>query len=244
MKRPNWQGLFPAAGVLATACVTAAATHEWWVLGLGALASGVLALLNRGGGPQLPPGLDAEHRERARLLWEAKEQLAAELAKVPEAARELLAVSAPQLERLGAQAMALVARHQELRSFLAQAGGKGLAEDRDRLERLAAQSQDSAAAERYRDAAKVREGQLADATALRGQVSRLDAELAELQARLEAVKVQVLTLRSAQADSGIVESSQRVTTDLTRLSQDIGVISDSFAEVAGAPRQPRRTRNS
>lgn len=243
MKGPNLQRLFPAAGLLATAGVTAAATHEWWVLGLGTLASVVLALLNRGG-PQLPPGLDAAHRERARQLLEAKEQLAAELAKVPEAAREMLAVSAPQLERIGAQAMALVARHQELQSFLAQAGEKGLAEERDRLERLASQSQDVAAAERYRDAAKVREGQLADAAALRGQVSRLDAELAELHARLEAVKVQVLTLRSARADSGIVESSQRVTTDLSKLSQDIGVISDSFAEVAGAPRQGQRTRNS
>lgn len=243
MKGPNWQRLFPAAGMLATAGVTAAATHEWWVLGLGTLASVVLALLNRGG-PQLPPGLDAAHRERARLLWEAKEQLGVELAKVPEAAREMLAVSAPQLERIGAQAMALVARHQELQSFLAQTGEKGLAEERDRLEQLASQSHDSAAAERYRDAAKVRQGQLADAAALRGQVSRLDAELAELQARLEAVKVQVLTLRSARADSGIVESSRRVTTDLSKLSQDIGVISDSFAEVAAAPGQPQRTRNS
>jgi len=243
VKGPNWQRLFPAAGMLATAGVTAAATHEWWVLGLGTLASVVLAMLNRGG-PELPPGLDAAHRERARLLWNAKEQLAEELAKVPEAAREMLAVSAPQLERIGAQAMALVARHQELQSFLARTGDAGLAEERDRLERLAAQSPDPAASQRYRDAAKVREGQLADATALRGHVARLDAELAELQARLEAVKVQVLTLRSARADSGITESSRRVTTDLSQLSQDLGVISDSFAEVAEAPRQAHRTRNS
>jgi hypothetical protein len=243
VKGPNWQRLFPAAGLLATAGVTAAATHEWWVLGLGTLASVVVAMLNRGG-PQLPPGLDAAHRERARLLWNAKEQLAAELVKVPEAARELLAVSAPQLERIGAQAMALVARHQELQSFLAQTGEEALKEERDRLERLAVQSPDSAASQRYRDAAKVREGQLADAAALRGNVARLDAELAELQARLEAVKLQVLKMRSAQADSGIAESSQRVTNDLSRLSQDIGVISESFAEVAETPRQAHKTRNS
>jgi len=237
------QRLFPAAGLLATAGVTAAATHEWWVLGLGALASVVLALLHRGG-PPLPPGLDAAHRERALTLWSAKEQLAAELAKVPESARAMLAMSAPQLERIGAQAMALVARHQELQSYLAHAGEAALTEERDRLERLAAQSPDRAASERYHDAAKVREGQLADAAALRGHVARLDAELATLQAKLEAVRLQVLTLRSAQADSEVAESSQRVTQDLTGLSQEIGAISESFAELAEAPRQAQRTRSS
>jgi prefoldin subunit 5 len=72
----------------------------------------------------------------------------------------------------------------------------------------------------------------------------LDAELAALQARLEAVRLQVLTLRSAQADSEVAESSQRVTADLSGLSREIGAISESFEELAEAPRQAQRTRNS
>jgi hypothetical protein len=243
VKGSVWQRLFPAAGLLATAGITAAATGEWWVLGLGTLASLVLAILQRGG-PQLPPGLDAAHRDRARTLWSAKEQLAEELSKVPESARMMLAVSAPQLERLGAQAMALVARHQELQSYLAQTGEGTLEAELARLEKLAAQSPDPTARERYREAAVVKEGQLADAAALKGHVARLDAELAALQAKLEGVRVQVLKLRSAQADSEVAESSQRVTADLSGLSREVGAISESFEELAAAPRQSQRTRNS
>ncbi|WP_224249334.1 hypothetical protein [Hyalangium gracile] len=243
MKGSTWQRLFPAAGVLATAGVTAAGTGEWWVLGLGTLAAIVLAIVNRGG-PQLPPGLDAAHRERARTIWDAKEQLAAELSKVPESARAMLAVSAPQLERIGKQAMELVTRHQELQSHVSQAREKELRAEHARLELLAEQSSDRAASERYRDAAKAREGQLADATALRGHLDRLDAELSALHAKLEAVKLQVLTLRSAQADSQVAESSQRVTAELSGLSREIGAISESFEELAAAPRQAQRTRNT
>jgi Zn-dependent oligopeptidase len=243
MKASAWQRFFPAAGLLATAGITSAATGEWWVLGLGTLASVVLALLNRGG-PQLPAGLDATHQAMARTLWRAKEQLAAELSGVPESARALLAMSSAQLERIGAQGLALVARHQEMQSYLAQAGVEALKQEHARLEKLAAQSPDAAASERYREAAKVREEQLAHAAALQGHVARLDAELAALQARLEAVRLQVLTLRSAQADSEVAESSQRVSADLSGLSREIGAISESFEELAEAPRQAQRTRNS
>lgn len=243
MKGSTWQRLFPAIGVLATAGVTAVGTGEWWVLGLGTLAAGVLAIINRGG-PQLPPGLDSAHRERARALQSAKEELAEALKKVPEGARAMVAMSAPQLERIGAQAMQLVVRHQELQSYLTHANEEPLRKELDRLERLATQSPDEAARERYREAAKAREGQLADSVALRGHVDRLDAELAALQAKLEAVRLQVLTLRSAQADSEVAESSQRVTADLSGLSQEIGAISESFEELAAAPRQAQRTRNS
>jgi hypothetical protein len=243
MKESAWQKFFPAAGVLATAGVTSAATGEWWVLGLGALASGVLAVLNRGG-PPLPAGLDATHRSMALTLWKAKEQLASELSSVPESARALLAMSTSQLERIGAQGLALVARHQELQSYLAQAGEATLTAEHARLRKLAEESPDRAASERYHEAAKVREEQLAHAAALRGHVARLDAELATLQAKLEAVRLQVLTLRSAQADSEVAESSQRVTADLSGLSREIGAISESFEELAEAPRQAQRTHNS
>jgi hypothetical protein len=210
--------------------VTAAATQEWWVLMLGALAAAALTALVRPGA-SLPPGLDSAHRERAMALWKAKDELTRELGHVPHAAQSLLSLEARQVEQIAQQALRLIVRHQELEHFLSSTNEAGLRAERERLDRLAAQQSDAHAQERYREASRARAGQLSDATALKGHAARLDAELSAIQAKLEAVRTQVLTLRSAQAESSITESSKLVRDSLSGLSEEIGAISDSFSAV-------------
>ncbi len=222
----SWRSLLPAAGMVVTSAVVGAATAEWWMVGLGALAGAALWASRRR--PQLadelPGHLDEPHRARAQALLRTREQLLQELASVPAAARELLSVSDVQVKATVGSALRLVEKHQEVEAFLLGTDEGGARREKERLVQLAAQAKDPDASGKYQLAAQAREAQLLNLAELRATLSRLDAELTAALARLESVRAQLLRLKTASVSGSVEVDTRALRQTLDALGDELSVL--------------------
>ena len=235
--------LWPTSAMLTAATVTAWASHEWWLVPMGMLASAIFYALLPKRADEIPAGLDHSHRARAVAMLALRDRLLGDLDSAPEVIKENLAVSAMRVRDVVHKFLKLVVKHQEIESYLKSSDINAIINERNRLQRLAAAERDEVARERYLSAVKAKDAQAASQDELRRGVARLDGELATIQANLENVVAQIVRMKSAEARGAFEGESGQVAETLTALTNEIDVVTDTIESVFSAgERTPGRDR--
>ena len=183
--------LLPALAVVAAAIATAGATRDWWLIPLGAAAGAALLFLVPPPGARLPRGLDARHRAIGERLLGAQRTLQAELAPASVELRALFKLSDDRLVEVADLALKLAGRHQMLEARCVELAQSSHASARASLQVRAREEQDVRARESFERALSAREGALSHLVELRRALSRIEGELAAVQAALDASVAQV-----------------------------------------------------